>query len=73
METLNTKLYQLIIKETNEIVCESVSELAVRKEAISLIREESLTWDDIYVNQTFIKVSEWNNAMNEAIKNAKNN
>ena len=72
METLNTKFYQLILKETNEIVCESVSESAVRKEAISIIREDGLTWNDIYVNQTFIKVSEWNNVINEAFKNAKN-
>lgn len=73
MESLNTKFYQLIIKETNEIVCESISESAVRKEAITLIREEGLTWDDIYVNQTFIKADEWNNVINEAFTNAINN
>jgi hypothetical protein len=56
------KSYELRIKETNEVLAICISEVTIRKEGISYV-ENGGTWDEIYVQENFIPISEWNNAM----------
>ena len=66
-----TKLFELRFKNTNELIVASISEIAIRKEWLSL-KEDGEDMENIIANQTFISEKEWNNSMLSAIESAAN-
>lgn len=57
------KVYELRVKETNEVLAITTTSGNARKEALN----SGYEMDEIYVQENFMPQEEWNNAMINAI------
>ena len=62
------KSYELRFKSTNEVLAITISESAIRKEYLSA-KDNGADISDMYVQENFISIIEWNEAMKLGLKN----
>ena len=62
------KSYELRFRSTNEVIAITISEGAIRKEYL-LAKDSGEDISDMYVQENFISIIEWNEAMKSGFKN----